>query len=28
VDTANALVKCIAMDKTVDDLEMVDITKI
>ncbi len=28
VDTANALVKCIAMNKTVDDLHMIDITKI
>ncbi len=28
VDTANALADCLAMDKTVQDIEMVDITKI
>ncbi len=28
VDTANALISCIEMNKTIDDVEMVDITKI
>ena len=28
VDTANALVSCIEMKKSIDDIEMVDITKI
>jgi carbamoyl-phosphate synthase large subunit len=28
VDTAEALVKCIEMKKSIDDVEMVDITKI
>ena len=28
LDTANAVADCLAMDKTVDDIELVDITKI
>ena len=28
IDTANALATCLEMNKTIDDVEMVDITKI
>lgn len=28
LDTANAMADCLAMNKTVDDIELVDITKI
>ena len=28
LDTANAVADCLAMDKTIDDIELVDITKI
>ena len=28
VDTANALISCLEMNKTIDDVEMIDITKI
>ena len=27
-DTANAMADCLAMNKTIDDIELVDITKI
>ena len=28
MDTANAMVRCLALDKTMDDVELIDITKV